>query len=119
MGGRIVFLMALTTLLLSVPALSQTEIESHPYFLAIVAAEHCEGQRATLLTELRLAQAISRDTGRRFSSQDVRAALNQQRHRADPGVCKLPQYEEALNLYRSVLNSMLQEPVLKAPEPVG
>jgi hypothetical protein len=114
------YLIALTAVAgVLIPAQSRAGIESHPYFLALAAAEQCEGRRATILDELRLAQAITRESGERISPQDVRLALDGRRLRPDPTVCDQASYVEALNLYRIVVRPLLQEPILKAPETVG
>lgn len=119
MGLRTVFLIALSALILATPVYAASEVESHPYFLALVAAEQCEGHPASIIEELRLAQAMTRDTGKRFSSEDVRAALDQQRSRPHLIECKEPRYVDALTFYRTVLHPMLQGPILKQPEQIG
>ncbi len=117
MGLRTIFLIVLATLILSTPVIAETKVESHPYFLALVAAEKCEGQRATLIEELRLAQVLSRETGKQISSEDIRAALDQRR--AEPSGCQAQAHQEVLNLYKTTVHPLLQEPILRGPASLG
>lgn len=117
MGLRTVFLIALTLMVMATPADAGTDIDSHPYFLAVAAAEQCEGHRATMVEELRLARAISRDTGTRVTADDVHGALERRRYQPVTDACE--KEREALNLYRSVVSGMLKSPLPKVPETVG
>ncbi|MCC6915570.1 MAG: hypothetical protein IT566_17870 [Rhodospirillaceae bacterium] len=117
MGLRTVFLTALTLMVMATPAHAGTDIESHPYLLAVAAAEQCEGHRATMVEELRLARAISRDTGARVTAGDVHSALERRRYQPVTDACD--NEREPLDLYRSVVSVMLKSPLLKMPETVG
>lgn len=119
MGLRTIFLIVLTALILSTPVFAETELETHPYFQALVAAEKCDGRRATLIEELRLAQVLSRKTGRKISSEDVRAALDQRRADRTPLSCQSLQQQESLSLYKTTVHPLLQDPVLGRPASVG
>ena len=86
------------------------KIDDNRLFKAAVAAERCLGHRATYLEEIRLAQAIRRDTDQPLTSLDVSSALEAERKQFAQQCGD--EERRSLNVYREELQPRFRNPIV-------